>query len=159
MKVFASALLLSQLMTVSHAFTLGTPSNVSKPSAVLAKTKDGNNSNSNVFAFLGTFAAAATILATAPSAANAANIGKGKVVFEQSCASCHKGGGNPIAKEETLSRLALEKYLGNEGEVASEKVITKFVKNSPGVHDLKLKDAEYSNVAAYVYNQAMLEKW
>jgi len=157
MKVFPSALILSQLMTVPHAFTLGTPSNVPKSSAVLAKTMDGNNPN--MFAFFGTIAAAATILATAPSAANAANIGKGKVVFEQSCASCHKGGGNPTEKDLTLSRLALEKYLGNEGELASEKVITKFLKNGDGVHDLKLKDADNANVAAYVFNQAMLEKW
>ena len=157
MKVFPSALILSQLMTVPHAFTLGTPSNVPKSSAVLAKTMDGNNPN--MFAFFGTIAAAATILATAPSAANAANIGKGKVVFEQSCASCHKGGGNPMEKELTLTKEALETFLGNEGETASEKIIKNYVKNDKGDHDLKLKDADYANVAAYVYNQAMLEKW
>ena len=119
---------------------------------------DGNKSN--MFAFLGPIAAAATILATVPFAANAADISKGKVVFEQTCSSCHKGGGNAIAKQRTLTQDALEKYLGVEGE----KDITRFVKDS-NVHcgalafSARLNDADYDNVSAYIYDQAMLDKW
>ena len=145
-------------MTVSHAFTLGTPSNVPKPGAVV----DVNKSNM-VFAFLGPIAAAATILATVPFAANAADISKGKVVFESSCASCHKGGGNTVANEKTLTQDAMKQFIGHEGETAGEKDIAKFTKNS-NVHRgamafSGLSDADYANVSAYIYDQSMLDKW
>jgi len=150
-------------MTVSHAFTLGTPSNVPKPGSVLVKTRmDGNKSN--ILSFLGTIAAAATILTTVPFSANAADISQGKVVFEQSCAGCHKGGGNAMAKEKTLTQDAIQNFLGYDGETASETDISRFVKDS-NVHrgalafSARLTDADYANVAAYIYDQAMLDKW
>jgi len=104
--------------------------------------------------------AAATILSTAPLAANAADVAKGEAVFQTTCIVCHKGGTNAIAKERTLEKDALEKFIGLE----SEANISSFVKDS-NVHrgalafSARLSDEDYKDVAAFVYNQAMENKW
>lgn len=87
---------------------------------------------------------------------------KGQVIFDSTCAACHKGGGNVVAKERTLTQEALTKFLGPL-ENGSEDIST-FVQNS-SVHrgalvfSGRLTEEDYSNVAAYIYDQAMENKW
>jgi cytochrome c6 len=87
---------------------------------------------------------------------------KGQAIFQSTCAACHKGGSNVIAKERTLTKEALTKFLGPlEG---GPEDISTFVQNS-NVHrgalvfSGRLTAEDYSNVAAYVYDQAMENKW
>lgn len=93
--------------------------------------------------------------------ANAAELTKGQAIFDNTCAGCHKGGTNIIAKERTLTEEALKKFLGS---VESPDDISNFVRNS-SVHrgalvfSGRLTEEDYANVAAYVYDQAMEKKW
>jgi cytochrome c6 len=103
---------------------------------------------------------AATLIA-ATGTANAADIAAGQKIFDQSCASCHAGGNNAIAKQRTLKQEALNEYLLNP---QSGSDIVKFIKDS-NVHrgalafSAKLDDAAYENVGQYVFTQAMQNKW
>mmetsp|Transcript_6697 Transcript_6697/g.12599 ORF Transcript_6697/g.12599 Transcript_6697/m.12599 type:complete len:213 (+) Transcript_6697:89-727(+) len=87
---------------------------------------------------------------------------KGQAIFESTCAACHKGGSNAIAKERSLTKEALTKFLGPLENGSDD--IQNFVQNS-NVHrgalvfSGRLTEEDYSNVAAYVYNQAMENKW
>ena len=112
---------------------------------------------SNMLA-LGSITAACTFLATLPFTTNAASISKGEVVFQQTCAGCHKGGSNnAIGKERTLTKEDLEKFLGLE----NENDISRFARDSNEalVFSARLTDEDYVNVAVFVYDQAMKYNW
>jgi Cytochrome c, mono- and diheme variants len=100
--------------------------------------------------------------AAALSSPDGSIVEKGQAIFDSTCAACHKGGGNVVAKERTLTQEALTKFLGPL-ENGSEDIST-FVQNS-SVHrgalvfSGKLTEEDYTNVAAYIYDQAMENKW
>ena len=102
---------------------------------------------------------AAVLLSVAP-VANAADVANGELIFKQNCVSCHKNGVNVIAKQRPLQKEALEKFLRMEGPDD----IVFFVKNSD-LHRGALAFAsrmtgeDYKDVSAYVYDQAMEDKW
>lgn len=88
------------------------------------------------------------------------NLSHGETIFQQTCSSCHAGGSNVIAKEKTLYQDALIKFLA----VENEEGISNFVKDS-NIHrgalafSGKLSEQDYEDVAAFVYKQAMEDKW
>lgn len=110
---------------------------------------------------LPTFVGTAITLLTNLSNSNAIDIGAGKQIFEQSCASCHAGGNNAIAKQRTLKMDALNEYLLNP---TSGSDIARFIKDST-LHrgalafSAKLNDDAYENVGHYVFIQAKENKW
>ena len=104
----------------------------------------------------------AVIMATLPLPANAAvgSVTKGEQIFQANCASCHSEGKNVIAKTRTLEKEALEEFL----RVKSADDISTFVRSSD-VHRgallfaARMNDQDYSDVATFVYDQAMEGKW
>ena len=97
--------------------------------------------------------------------ANSIVIGPGDVsqglhIFQKSCASCHIGGSNAISKERNLRKNSLEKFIGLE----DEKSISSFIQESRLHRGAlafrgKLNDKDIADVSAFVYQQAVEEKW
>ena len=97
----------------------------------------------------------ATSLITIP-----AELSQGIYVFQNSCASCHIGGSNVIAKERSLTKEALETFIGLE----DSEDISNFIENSRlhrGALAFRgnLNDKDIADVSTYVYRQAVEEKW
>lgn len=88
------------------------------------------------------------------------DMAKGEALFQQTCSSCHPGGTNVISKERNLQKEALEQFIG----LKDEESIANFVKNS-NVHrgalafTDKLSDEDFKDIASFVYNQAIEDKW
>jgi len=96
----------------------------------------------------------------------AADVVRGQKIFESNCAACHAGGGNAFAKDKTLYRSALERYLRVAGESEQDDVerVRNFVQDGllhrgAMLFDGRLTDAEYVDVSGYVVNQALGAKW
>lgn len=88
------------------------------------------------------------------------DVSQGIHIFQKTCASCHVGGNNAIAKERTLRKDALESFIGLE----NEKSISSFIQESRLHRGAlafrgKLTDKDIADVSAYVYQQAVEEKW
>lgn len=105
----------------------------------------------------------ACILAPSDAAAKAnlnSATSRGQRIFEQSCSTCHVGGQNAIAKKRTLEKEALVKFIFMEDETD----ISTFVRNSD-VHrgalafSGRLTDEDYNDIAKFVFEQAMNDKW
>ena len=114
-------------------------------------------------------AAASTILIIGhvlsfPSMAFAlGDIGKGEVLFNNNCASCHIGGNNVVNEQRTLKRDALEKF----GIGLDQPGIKDFVTNSLRHKNLvffrveggKLNPEQWEDVTTYISDQAKGDKW
>jgi len=108
--------------------------------------------------------AVATMIVLSPfvaaaGSANAADVAAGQKLFEVNCAACHAGGQNQVVKEKTLQKDALEQNIGLDAGK-----IKYFVQNS-GIHrgvllfGAKLSDDDFTNVASFVLDQAVENKW
>ena len=85
---------------------------------------------------------------------------QGVHIFQKACASCHSGGSNVIAKERHLRRDALERFIGLE----DEKSISSFIQESRLHRGAlafggKLNDKDIADVSAFVFQQAVEERW
>lgn len=86
------------------------------------------------------------------SPAFAADSAKGKAVFKQNCAVCHKRGKNTVNPKKTLKKEDLEKY----GMYSAEAIITQVTngKNAMPAFKGRLTSEQIENVAAYVLEKA-----
>jgi len=90
-----------------------------------------------------------------------ADVARGESLFQQNCSSCHPQGNNVIVKERTLKKEALEKFIFLKDD---ENTIVNFVKDD-NFHrgalafGSKLNKQDFADVASFVYEQAMEEKW
>lgn len=94
-----------------------------------------------------------------PLVSFAVDLENGSQVFSGNCAACHAGGNNIIQTEKTLRKEALESYL--KGGLKVESIIYQVTngKNAMPAFGERLDENEISDVAAYVYDQAIGEKW
>ncbi len=104
-------------------------------------------------------AAAAIVLASAPHAAQAADLALGAQVFNGNCAACHMGGGNNVIPDHTLQKAAIEQYLTGGLNVEAIETQVRQGKNAMPAWEGRLDDDEIVAVAAYVYDQASGDKW
>eukprot|EP01083_Nonionella_stella_P042199 114133_1 len=145
-------LLFPFLCALSSALCTTSPSQSSKntaffPKSYLAKT-------------FGVLSISSCILASSSLPANAADYTKGEDIFQANCSMCHAGGKNVIVKSRTLEKDALEKIF----DLSKPDEISNFVKTSDVhrgalVFAGRMTDKDYTDVANYVINQAMEEKW
>jgi cytochrome c6 len=85
-------------------------------------------------------------------ALNAADLQNGQTVFNNTCAGCHKNGGNTLNPEKTLDLEALEKFGLNSLE-ALKKQITEGKTPMPAFKGI-LSEKQIEDVAHYVLQQA-----
>eukprot|EP00978_Attheya_sp_CCMP212_P034646 scaffold146222_cov44-Attheya_sp.AAC.1 len=104
------------------------------------------------------------VMGIAPGAAEAAaDVGRGKELFEMNCASCHAGGMNFVKESWTLQKEALQQYLGS----VDQPVVQTFVMESRQHKNLvffrmpggKLTEPEYADVTTFIVDQATNNKW
>ena len=104
-----------------------------------------------------------SIVLPIPSCLAIGDVDKGKVLFDDNCASCHIAGSNVINEQRTLQRDALEKY----GIGVEQAEIKGFVTNSMRHKNLvffkveggKLNPQQWEDVTTYVADQAAGTKW
>jgi cytochrome c6 len=106
-------------------------------------------------------AAAAVLLSiqvALPLPAWSADVAHGATLFTANCAGCHGGGQNFMSDKKTLQKDALEKYLSTDAakiqEFVQKGMPHKFLPMSKS-----FSDTDFSDVAAYVSDQALGEKW
>lgn len=144
------------LLVSSLTASAWTPSTVSttKPSSLIAPKSTSHF----------TVGALATMIALAPfmigvRSAHAGDVAAGQQIFQANCAACHAGGQNAVVKEKTLQSDALAQNVGLDAAK-----IKSFVQNS-GIHrgalmfGGKLSDDDFTNVASFVLDQAVENKW
>jgi cytochrome c6 len=87
------------------------------------------------------------------------DIAKGETLFQANCAGCHAGGNNYVSEKRTLRKDAIQQYRGS----TDQSTIINFVQNGMPHKLLPMKspmnDKDYSDVVAYVLDQALGEKW
>jgi cytochrome c6 len=87
------------------------------------------------------------------------DVTKGETLFQANCAGCHAGGNNYVSEKRTLQKDAIQQYRGSTDQAT----ITNFVQNGMPHKLLPMKtpmvDKDYSDVVAYVLDQALGEKW
>ena len=81
----------------------------------------------------------------------------GEQLFSQRCVSCHAGGKNLVNPAKTLSLEAL-KANGRDNLAGIIKQVTNGGNGMPVFSEL-ISEEEISNVANYVFNQAMNDSW
>ncbi len=81
----------------------------------------------------------------------------GEQLFSQRCVSCHAGGNNLVNPQKTLS-LADLKNNGRDNLGAIIKQVTNGGNGMPVFSEI-LSEDEISNVANYVFNQAVNDSW
>ena len=102
-------------------------------------------------------------MACFPLRVNAAgDVARGQELFEMNCNGCHMGGQNFVRPNKTMQAEALQKFLGGTDQPTLEK----FVKNSmhplqayPKMPGGKMMDQDWTDVTAYVSDQAINNKW
>ena len=102
-------------------------------------------------------------MACFPLRVNAAgDVARGQELFEMNCNGCHMGGQNFVKPKKTMQAEALQKFLGGTDQPTLEK----FVKNSmhplqayPKMPGGKMMDQDWTDVTAYVSDQAINNKW
>lgn len=95
---------------------------------------------------------AAAFVATSTPAFADGDAAAGEGIFSAQCAGCHKGGGNVLAKEKTLTKDALQANSKYEISLIAEQVAGG--KASMPAFGQKISPADVENVAAYVRAQA-----
>ena len=88
------------------------------------------------------------------------DLARGEFLFQQTCSSCHPQGNNVIVKERNLKKEALKKFIFLE----DENTIVNFVKDNNFHRGAlafagKLSKQDFADVASFVYDQAMEDKW
>lgn len=99
-----------------------------------------------------------TVLATA-NAAHAADIAAGSRLFQATCSSCHAGGKNLIAKEKTLDKETLEKYVGLDPNDVQLYMRYSFLHRGAHLFGGNLSEKDFKDVVAYILDQALENKW
>ena len=87
------------------------------------------------------------------------NIAAGSKVFESTCSSCHPNGQNKIAKERTLEKESLEKYVGLDPSDIQQYMRADFLHRGANLFGGELSDEDMKNVVGYVLDQAVENKW
>jgi cytochrome c6 len=105
-----------------------------------------------------TAACGCAFLATA-NTAHAADIAAGSRLFEATCTSCHAGGQNLIAKEKTLDKETLERYVSADPNDIQQYMRYSFLHRGAHLFDGNLSEEDFENVVAYVLDQALENKW
>ena len=105
-----------------------------------------------------------------PSSALAADeaasfdISRGATLFTSNCAGCHAGGMNYVKEQKTLKKESLQKFISADFD---QSTIKSWLQSS-GQHsrivffkmpDGKMKDGDWGDVAGYVVDQALNDKW
>mmetsp|Transcript_97829 Transcript_97829/g.273900 ORF Transcript_97829/g.273900 Transcript_97829/m.273900 type:complete len:209 (+) Transcript_97829:77-703(+) len=97
------------------------------------------------------------------ASANEGNISQGAILFNNNCASCHRGGENMIQPAKTLQEKDLVKNLGSADQATLQKFFTdSFVHkllNFPSVPGGKLSESNILDVTSYISDQALGNKW
>jgi cytochrome c6 len=110
----------------------------------------------------------AVVSTTFPTAASAASIEAGQVLFDQNCASCHRGGENIMKPNKNLKKETLLKNFGGGANDAlnTEEIVTWIGKSGqhkrlvfPNVPGGKLSSENYEDVISFIVDQASNEKW
>ncbi|CAB9496252.1 Cytochrome c6 [Seminavis robusta] len=91
------------------------------------------------------------------------NIEAGQQLFDNNCASCHRGGQNIMKPAKTLLQKDLQANLGNSNPDTLQKFFTtstqhKFL-NFPNVEGGKLSETNVVDVTAFISDQAQQDKW
>jgi cytochrome c6 len=105
-----------------------------------------------------TVACGCTFLATAHTA-HAADVAAGSRLFQATCSSCHAGGQNLIAKEKTLDKETLERYVGTDPSDIQQYMRYDFLHRGAHLFGGNLSEKDFENVVAYVLDQALENKW
>eukprot|EP00978_Attheya_sp_CCMP212_P048406 scaffold516555_cov55-Attheya_sp.AAC.1 len=87
------------------------------------------------------------------------NIEKGSKLFDTNCAACHVNGENVIAKDKTLKKDALQKYFASDPVGIQEFVQNGLLHRGTFMFGGKLSDSDFTDVTAYVLDQATSDKW
>jgi len=87
------------------------------------------------------------------------NIQQGAKIFDSTCASCHPNGQNKIAKEKTLQKDDLEKYVGLDPSDIQQYMRVDFLHRGANLFGGDLSDRDLENVVAFVLEQAVENKW
>jgi cytochrome c6 len=84
--------------------------------------------------------------------AHAYNVESGKVIFNNRCIACHKGGTNVVIPEKNLQRLTLEA----NGMYSREAIMYQVLNGKNGMPAFggRLKEMEIEDVAEYVMSGA-----
>jgi cytochrome c6 len=94
-----------------------------------------------------------------PNTAWSLDVSKGETLFQANCAGCHAGGNNFVSQKRTLQKEAIQQYRGS----TDQDVIKGFVQNGMPHKILPMKtpmeENDYSDVVAYVLDQALGDKW
>lgn len=90
---------------------------------------------------------------------NLTAITRGAALFRANCAGCHGGGMNFIKEKKTLQKAALEKYLGGNDPIRISDFVQKGMPHKLLPFSKEFGDQDYSDVASYVSDQALGEKW
>ena len=103
---------------------------------------------------------ASFFFSTTSASAVPVDLTRGEILFQQNCITCHMGGKNAIAKVRNLQQEALEKFIHMENANS----ISDFVKDrnlhrGALVFSGRMSEADYNDVAAFVYKQAMENAW
>jgi cytochrome c6 len=91
--------------------------------------------------------------------AHAADVAAGSRLFEATCTSCHAGGQNLIAKEKTLDKETLERYVGTDPSDIQQYMRYSFLHRGAHLFGGNLSEKDFENVVAYVLDQALGNKW
>ena len=108
--------------------------------------------------------AAAILITTMPLSAMAeGDIARGATLFNNNCASCHRGGENIMKPAKTLQEKDLLKNLGSADQATIGKFFTSSLNhkllNFPNVPGGKLSETDVVDVTSYVSDQATGSKW
>lgn len=89
----------------------------------------------------------------------AADIGKGETLFQANCAGCHAGGNNFVSEQRTLRKAAIQTYRGTLDAAPIQEFVQKGMPHRLLPMKTPMEDNDYSDVVAYVLDQALGEKW
>lgn len=107
--------------------------------------------------FLSFFIALSVFTNSVTSEELSVDLDAGEQLFSQKCVSCHAGGNNLVNPAKTLSLDDL-KANGRDSLAAVVKQVTNGGNGMP-VFSESLSEEEISNVANYVFNQAVNKSW
>jgi len=107
--------------------------------------------------FLSFFIALSVFTSSVISEEVSVDLDAGEQLFSQKCVSCHAGGNNLVNPQKTLS-LADLKANGRDSLAAVVKQVTNGGNGMPVFSEI-LSEEDISNVANYVFNQAVNDSW
>jgi cytochrome c6 len=94
-----------------------------------------------------------------PQQASAADVARGATLFTANCAGCHAGGQNFVKEKKTLQKEALQKYLGSTEAVQIQDFVQNGMPHKLLAMRIPMDTDSYADVATYVSEQALGDKW